>query len=203
MTERLASAAARHPGRTVGAWIAAVLAAAAFTVLFLGDALSGEAELLNDPESYQASDLIDERLPRDLEATTDVVLVRSRSVRLGDPEFQRKIDEVTQRLRNAPGVFYVGDEPEATTPAAAIIGVGLEDEAAADSALEAARAADDERFDLYVTGNWSADRDFQELSQEDLEKGELQFGLPVALIVLLLVFGAVVAGLVPLALAVV
>ena len=37
----------------------------------------------------------------------------------------------------------------------------------------------------------------------DLKSGELQFGLPAALIILLLVFGAVVAGLVPLLMAMV
>ena len=39
-------------------------------------------------------------------------------------------------------------------------------------------------------------------SLEDLKKGELFFGAPLALVVLLLVFGAVVAGLVPLMLAI-
>ena len=45
------------------------------------------------------------------------------------------------------------------------------------------------------------EHDFNPLSQDDLKRGELQFGLPAALIVLLLVFGAVVAGLVPLLMA--
>ena len=43
----------------------------------------------------------------------------------------------------------------------------------------------------------------QPLSQEDLENGELKFGLPAALVVLLLVFGAVAAGLIPLLMAIV
>ncbi len=46
-----------------------------------------------------------------------------------------------------------------------------------------------------------ADEDASAL--EDLKKGELFFGAPVALVILLLVFGAVVAGLVPLMLAIV
>ena len=54
MTERLATAAARHPGLTIGAWIAAVVVSLVLVVLFLGDALSGEAEQLNNPESVQA-----------------------------------------------------------------------------------------------------------------------------------------------------
>src|SRR5262249_2114142 len=51
-------------------------------------------------------------------------------------------------------------------------------------------------FVVKVTGQKTLDRDFNKLSQSDLEHGELEFGLPAALIVLLLVFGAVVAGLV-------
>jgi RND superfamily putative drug exporter len=210
MTERLASAAARHPGRTVAAWVAAVFLAVALSALFLGDALTGEAEQLNNPESQQAYDLIAERLrptgPPPTgggEFTTDVVLVRSDSVSVAGPDFQRKLDDVVRRLRETPGVLYVQDQPEATTTRAAVIPVGLGDEAAADNALEAIRALDDSAYDLYITGEWSVERDFQQVSQDDLKKGELQFGLPVALIVLMLVFGAVVAGLVPLALSLV
>ena len=44
--------------------------------------------------------------------------------------------------------------------------------------------------------------DFNTLSQSDLEHGELDFGLPAALVVLVLVFGAVVAGLVPVLMAI-
>ena len=50
---------------------------------------------------------------------------------------------------------------------------------------------------LSITGSLTADADFEKLSEEDLQKGELLIGLPAALIILLLVFGAVVAGLVP------
>ena len=39
-------------------------------------------------------------------------------------------------------------------------------------------------------GQETLDHDFNLLSQEDLENGELKFGLPAALIILLLVFGA-------------
>jgi putative drug exporter of the RND superfamily len=205
MTERLASAAARHPGRTVAAWIAAVLVAVTLSALFLGDALTGEAEQLNDPESEQAYSLLADRLPptTDGEFTTDVVLVRSDSVTIDEPAFQQKLDELVDRLRSTPGVLYVGDEPAAQKERAALIQIGLSDEVAAENVVETLRPEDDEPFDLYVTGEWTVERDFQQVSQDDLKKGELQFGLPVALVVLMLVFGAVVAGLVPLALSLV
>ncbi len=54
-----------------------------------------------------------------------------------------------------------------------------------------------------MTGEGTLDHDFNELSQHDLKSGELEFGLPAALIILVLVFGAVIAGLVPLVMAIV
>ncbi|MCZ7590306.1 MAG: MMPL family transporter [Gaiella sp.] len=63
--------------------------------------------------------------------------------------------------------------------------------------IEVVDAAQSGGFETAVTGEFTADRDFTRLSEEDLRKGEFQFGLPAALVILLLVFGAVVAGLVP------
>jgi putative drug exporter of the RND superfamily len=202
MTQRLALVAARHPWRTVGVWLAAVVVSFGLIVFFLGDALTGEAEQLNNPESEQAYDLLGERLPPTPgDFTTDVVLIRSDSVSAGRPQFQAKVDQVVDRLRETPGVVNVVDEPSARTRDAVVISVGLADEVAAENIAEVLEASDDETFDLYATGEWMVENDFAHLSQDDLKTGELQFGLPVALVVLLLVFGAVVAGLVPLALA--
>ena len=195
--------AARHPGLTVGAWVAAAVLSIALIALFLGDALSGEAEQLNNPESEQAYQLIGERIPPTGDFTTDVVVVHSDSLAVADPRFKRKLEELDLRLRSTPGVLNVADRPAAQTDHAVVIPVGLVDESAAENLSERLAPLDDETFDLDATGEWSVERDFLTLSEEDLQKGELQFGLPVALVVLLLVFGAVIAGLVPLALALV
>jgi uncharacterized membrane protein YdfJ with MMPL/SSD domain len=204
VTKRLAAASARHPWRTVGAWVAAVVLSFGLIGLFLGDALTGEAEQLNNPESEQAYDLIDERLPPTPgDYTSDVVLVRSDALTADDPRFQAKVEDVVDRLRETPGVVNVVDEPVARNRRAVVIALGLEDEGVAEDVEQVLETADDETFDLYATGEWTVEKDFAHLSQEDLETGELQFGLPAALIILLLVFGAVVAGLVPLALALV
>jgi uncharacterized membrane protein YdfJ with MMPL/SSD domain len=204
MTRRLAAASARHPWRTVAAWLAALLVSAALIVAFLGDALTGEAEQLNNPESRQAYDLMAERLrPEPGDFTTDVVLIRSDVLASGDASFQARVDEVVQTLRETPGVLNVLDEPAATTRRAVLIDVGLENETAAENVADVLASADDATFDLYATGEWMIDSDFARLSQDDLKKGELQFGLPAALLILLLVFGAVVASLVPILLALV
>jgi RND superfamily putative drug exporter len=57
-------------------------------------------------------------------------------------------------------------------------------------------------FTVGITGYRTTNHDFGKQSQTDLEKGELAFGLPAALLVLVLVFGAVVAGLVPVLMAI-
>jgi putative drug exporter of the RND superfamily len=203
MTRRLALASARHPWRAVAAWVAALFVAIALIVGFLGDALTGEAEQLNNPESQQAYDLLDERLPASSQSTTDVVLIRSDSVAVDQPAFRRKLEAVQAALRKTPGVYYVADEPTARTRRAVVLEVGLEDEDAGKNVEDLAESGDDSTFDVEATGQWTVENDFQTLSQEDLQKGELQFGLPAALIVLLLVFGAVIAGFVPVVLALV
>jgi RND superfamily putative drug exporter len=141
-----------------------------------------------------------ERLPPDPQFTTDVVLIRATS----DPSgLEAEARSVAAELRSLPGVAYVGDEPVARSDRAVVIAAGLEDEEVAGEVVDLLDRRESDEFDHFVTGEWSVERDFLTLSEEDLQKGELQFGLPVALIVLLLVFGAVVAGLVPLALAMV
>ena len=66
--------------------------------------------------------------------------------------------------------------------------------------VEEANAADD--FRVLIGGDASIAFENNELARHDLEKGE-RFGIPIALIVLLLLFGAVVATILPLGLAVV
>jgi len=208
MTQRLALASARHPMRTILAWVAACLLAVAAIAFLLGDALTSEAEVTNNPESYQAYDLMNERLagtrtPETDPLTTDVLLVRSSSLGASDPVFEEKVDGLRTELRATPGVLHVADEPSATGERAVAIALGLGGEEAAEEVIQLVDRADEEPFDVTVTGQWLVDRDFNKLSQSDLQEGELKFGLPVALVVLLLVFGAVVAGLIPLLLAIV
>ena len=58
-------------------------------------------------------------------------------------------------------------------------------------------------FGVTVSGVHTIGNDFNTLSEHDLRSGELRYGLPAALVILVLVFGAVAAGLVPLLTAIV
>jgi putative drug exporter of the RND superfamily len=110
-----------------------------------------------------------------------------------------------------------GSEPEAVGPGAAgalvsddrdttIVLVTLAGEAsdAEEHALplyDVVQAEDGrDGFSVAVTGDGTWGIEARELAESDLRRGEL-IGVPIAMVVLVLVFGAVVAGLVPLALA--
>jgi len=72
------------------------------------------------------------------------------------------------------------------------------------SVLDEVSVADtDPVFEAAISGEFTLDHDFNELAAHDLEKGELQFGLPAAMVVLLLVFGALVAAFIPMSIAIV
>ncbi len=71
-----------------------------------------------------------------------------------------------------------------------------------DGVVELVRRADDSpAFDVAVTGAATLSKDAQDLAEKDLRRGEA-IGIPVALMILVLVFGALVAAGLPLALSV-
>jgi RND superfamily putative drug exporter len=87
---------------------------------------------------------------------------------------------------------------------ATLVPINVKDDDAAGEVIDAVdRANANPDFAVTVTGNTTRDHDSNTLSEQDLQNGELKFGLPAALIILLLVFGTVVAGLIPLLMAIV
>jgi uncharacterized membrane protein YdfJ with MMPL/SSD domain len=211
-TRGLARASSRHPWRVVAAWaVTLVLAVGAIATLL---ELTTEGEVTSDAESEQAYDLLDERLAglgEDEPPVNELIVVRSDTLRVTDRRFHQKVTEVAEEIRSEtvvpqPNYDPRGDPTTSRDGDAVLIPVGLvgpDPEGDAERVLEAVEAADEEPFEVAMTGEFTLDNDLNQLSQEDLRAGELEFGAPVALIVLLLVFGAVVAGLVPLLMALV
>jgi uncharacterized membrane protein YdfJ with MMPL/SSD domain len=208
MTERVARACARRPWRVLGGWVLAVVLSVVLIGAFLGDALTSQAEVTTQTDSKRADQLLAEQMGGGSEPT-DVMVVRSQTLTVNDPAFQDQV----QRLRQQALATGVLDE-------AAVAAAGVEDLPVSpdnhavlvplplraddiEPVVELVEAADGQGgFDVKLTGEATADRDFEELSGQDLRDGELLFGLPAALVILLLVFGSLVAGLVPLGLAV-
>jgi uncharacterized membrane protein YdfJ with MMPL/SSD domain len=214
MTERVTIWSSRRPWLTVAGWAVALVAAIAISAAFLGDALSGDEEGTNATESRRADELQSERFAeagggRD---ATEVVVVSSESTTVDDPGFQQQVDGLSAQLRRAGATrvttFYdsgsqrlVSADRDAT---AMLVVLGRDAEDDVEGVVDAVEELDGrEGFDAAITGEFTLDADFSTLAGEDLANGELGFGLPAALIVLLIVFGSVVGGLVPLLMAIV
>jgi RND superfamily putative drug exporter len=211
MTERLARACSRHPWRAIGGWIVAVVLAVAALALLLGD-LTTEGHPTNDPESQRADALIAQGFPPDpSRATSDLVVIRSARYTVDAPQYRAFVTKLVADGRATGGVanarvYYVThDKTQISTDRhAMLIPLFIPDTDDAGPVENVAEQADrNPAFDVAVTGDSTIDNDFNELSQHDLKSGELQFGIPAALIILILVFGAIVAGLVPLLMAII
>ena len=205
LTRRLARASALHPVRTIGIWGAALVVSLVVIALLLGSALTTEGEMTNDPQSYRGYRLIAEHFPTDpSEIVNEVVVVRSATRSVDDAAFERHVSALAADLESTGFVgaarsYYRGGDRSLVSPDghAALITVALTNEDEISTVVAAVDAAETPEFETAITGEFTADEDYQKLSEEDLQKGEFQFGLPAALVVLLLVFGSIVAGLVP------
>jgi uncharacterized membrane protein YdfJ with MMPL/SSD domain len=208
----LALASASHPWRTIGAWVAAMVVAFVVIGGLLGGALTTEGNPTNNPQSERAKDVREAAFPASSSAAiTDIVVVRSPRYTVDAPTFRTLVRRLAGEVREAEDVESIRTYLGARDPSlvskdrhATMVQFAMPDESSSgiDDVISAVQRADARpAFAVTVTGQRTVNHDFNKLSEDDLSSGELQFGLPAALIVLLLVFGTVVAGLVPLLIA--
>jgi putative drug exporter of the RND superfamily len=210
MTERLARASSLRPWLVVGLWLIVILTAFALVTMFL--AFEGEAEITRTTESKRADRVLDEGFPQQAangRAITEVVIVRAEDGDVRSAATRTRVAALVDELRaaGATRVVTYGEErrlvSEDGDSTVLLVGLGRDGEEDVDGVVAAVQRLDDEPgYQAAVTGERVSDADEDAASLEDLKKGELFFGAPLALVVLLLVFGAVVAGLVPLMLAI-
>ncbi len=211
MTERLARASARRPWLVVGLWLIVILTAVVLVAMFL--AFEGEAEISRQTETKQAERILDEGFPQEAaseQAITEVVVVRAVDGEVEAAATRARVAALADDLRSAGATRVVtyGEERRLVSQdrdaTVLLVALGRDGEDDVDGVIDAVERLDGEPgYAAAVTGSMTADADENAASLEDLKKGELFFGVPVALVILLLVFGAVVAGLVPLMLAIV
>jgi uncharacterized membrane protein YdfJ with MMPL/SSD domain len=210
-TAALARACSRHAGRTLAAW-GVVLAGSIAALVLVLTGFTTEATGTNNPESERAADRLLTAFPPDpAHAVTDLVVVRSALLTVDDEGFRAFVGGLVRAGRETGAVlsgityFNTGDRSLVSADRhATLIPISIADADAAGDVIDAVQRADAEPdFAVAITGSMTSDHDFNVLSERDLQNGELKFGLPAAFLILLLVFGTVVAGLVPLSMALV
>ena len=209
-TESVARACARHPWRTVGLWLLAVVVSMGIVAVLLGDTLTTEGEVTSATDSKRAEELLFEHFPPSPETagegTSEVVVVSFD----GGAVDEERVGALAAELREAGAATVVTSADEGRerldsadgSATVVLVGFGRNEDSLPD-VVEAVQRLDDEQgVEAAMTGELTLDEDFSKLSEQDLQEGELFFGAPAALIILLLVFGTVVAGVIPLVLAV-
>ena len=219
--ESLAKASSRHPWRTVGIWVAILVAGIASAATLLGPALTTDFDFTNSPEAKRAQLLLEDRqLTQDVITETFVVVGEPGAIE--DPAFADQVNGFIDELQGLgsdvfsalPAAFPLSEEQAADPQIAALGPIPSEDGSAVlftgvytgdiDEAtphfedVEAAReAASADGVEVHMLGAVSSSEDFKVISEEDLAFGE-SIGVTAAIIVLLIVFGAIVAGVLPL-----
>ncbi len=96
--------------------------------------------------------------------------------------------------------FLVSDDRHTTIVLVDLAGLPTDAEQHVGGVIDVAGEADGDGFTVVVTGSAAWMHEANGLAESDLQRGEI-IGVPIAMIILLIVFGAVVAALVPLVLA--
>jgi len=219
--ESLARTSSLHPWRTVLVWLVVFVAAIASAAALLGPALTTDFDFTNSPEAKRAQQILEERrLEQDI-VTETWVIAADTSGAADDPVFVERVNAVLadiaalgpQVVAYVPPAFpqptAVAEDPQAAPfgpfPAEdgravlfTMVMVGELDEAAEHAEdLHAIReAASSEGVEAFMLGQASSTEDFKRISEEDLRFGE-SIGILAAIVVLVVVFGSLVAGVTP------
>ena len=217
-TEALARASSRRPWITIGIWVGFFLIAMFLRATLFEDVITTEFAITNDPESRVGTQLIEEKLTG-TKGTNEVVIIQSQALTVDDPEFQQVANSMHADLASlgpeiirketllnyfqTPAEFLVSQDRRTLIIPFTMAG-DVDD--ASDHIDEVTDVVDGFKgtsgFKILMTGQATVGRDFKEVGQEGLLKGEI-YGVPIALLILVLVLGALVAALIPLLMAVV
>lgn len=208
-TGRMAAMSARRPWITVASWLLIIAAAAAVVALYPAD-LTTDFSISNDPESLRGEQLLTERMEQGEPQPDEYVVVSSDEYTVDDEEFQTFVGELQGRLMaeddyvEMAGSYYdlqddllVSDDRQAT-----ILTVFLHNpEGEIHGYLDTIESIDGEQgFDVVTGGFATINETFVVTAERDLITGE-SIGVSMALIVLVVVFGTLMAAGIPLVMA--
>jgi RND superfamily putative drug exporter len=216
LTGKLARAAARHPWRTIAAWVV-VLAIALTTMATIGNRFTMNEEFRTDLESRTADSLITERLNGGVkDPAQERVIVSSTQYTVDDPAFKAVVEHVAETLKAHGEVsrvetYYdtgqtalVSLDRHRAIVVTTLAGDPLEAVQHAQPVLKTIHALQTPApgFEVLTLGNASVADTFNTHAKAGIERGE-SIGIIIALIVMAVAFGAMVAAGLPIVLAIV
>ena len=216
MTGFLARVSARRPLVTIAIWLVVAVIAGGLDSSLLDSATTTELRLTSGADSQRAADMLESRL-RGPQPVTEIVVVQSETLTVDDPAFRHKVETVFGDIfalgsdTVAAGRNYYQENDESLvsedrkTTIMQLVLTGRLKDAEKNvghilDIVEEADAADD--FRVLMSGTASISFESNELALQDLEQGE-RIGVPVALLILVALFGTIVAALAPIGLAIV
>ena len=213
--ESLARASGSKPLVVIAIWLALAVLAVLIAGALLDSATTTELRLTGNVESERAKSLLEERLGS--RSITEIVVIQSDSLTVDDPAFQEKAESIfaslvalgPETVTGGLNYYITGDESivsaDRTTTIMPVVMAGELDEAIEniEQFVHITGEADGkDGFRVLLGGEASISYENNELSESDLQKGE-RFGIPVALIILLVIFGTAVAAFLPIGLAII
>lgn len=208
-TGRIAQRSARRPWLTIGAWVIA-LAAALVAAGGLGDVVTQDERMLIPTESERAADLSADARGTN-EVSTETVIIEADDALFGDPAFASVIADVETALTGVDGVVGVAAPsaaapfPVSETGGIVLVSAQIDGDHAETIGPDLIAAVDGieaDGFALSTFGDATGQVVFDELAEDTLMRGEL-IGISVAIVILVVVFGALAAAGVPLMAAIV
>jgi putative drug exporter of the RND superfamily len=212
----LARFSARRPWRILALW-GLILVIAVGLMAGIGIKTSTEMTFLDNPESVQADNLLLESGLRSKDPVTETVIVRVTSGTIEDAQPRAAIQQITNDLRAMPEVvdsasvtnyFESGGAAELIsadhlTTLIPVTLLGTLDEATTHVAeyMDVINRANSGAVQALTVGDLSVSEATNTISEEDLAKGE-SIGIGAALIILVVVFGALVVAGLPITLAI-
>ncbi len=213
-TEALALRCARRPRLTIAVWIAAIVTAGVLVTTLLGGSLTTAQTLTNSSDWERGTQLIEERMSGP-SGVTELVMVRSASLTVDDPAYRDFVAQLQGRLlglgsdtvEQTLSYFLTNDESmvsaDRRSTIVPVVMAGALDAATVNIAevhevIDKVQAASG--FEVFIAGEATGSHDLREQSEQDVVRGEA-LGIPIALVILVLVFGAIAAAVLPLVLA--
>ena len=202
--DTLARVAVRRPWTVIAAWAIFTVAAIA-AASTIGGVLTTEAETYRESDSSRAEELVERFYGA--EPVQEMVVIHSDTRTLDDPRFAAAAQQVITELRAIPGLqvvsYFETPAPQLVSEArdSLLVPVSLLEGEPEDQAekiihvLEGINGKDG--FTAVTGGEGSIGLAFNETSEKDLQTAEI-IGLPIALLILVVVFGALVAAGIPL-----